>query len=84
MNSIQKPLEQKIKRELNKQTSKNFDHKNITETEKKNRKLEEKLYQKYKKKKLRNQRLRNLPRTDYKTFFSQSKILNKVEYQKPF
>ena len=35
MNSIQKPIAKKNKKELNKQKSQNLDHKNITQTEKK-------------------------------------------------
>ena len=42
MISIQKQLKQKNKKELNKQTSQNSDNKKITQTERKNRKIEEK------------------------------------------
>ena len=51
MYPIQKQLDKKDK-ELPKQISKNLDNKKITQTERKNRKLEEKLYHKIKKKNL--------------------------------
>ena len=38
MNSTQKPLEQKNKKELNKQISQNLDNKKIDQTERKNQK----------------------------------------------
>ena len=65
---------------------KNVDNKKIPQTERKNQKLEEKILpQDQKEKSLHRQssRLQNQPRKDYKTFIPQSKILKKVEFQKP-
>ena len=85
MNSIQKPLEQKYKKELKKNISKSREQKD-TSNRTKNRKLEEKfLPQDQKEKSVQKQllRLRNQTQKDYKTFIPQSKILKKVEFQKP-
>ena len=88
MNFIQKPLERKNKKKLNKQTSQNLDNKKITQTERKNQNLEKNSTTRSKKKKEKFQyrqssRFRNQPRNDNKTFIPQSKILKKVEFQKP-
>ena len=77
---IQKTLD-KNESELPKQTSKNVDNKEIIQTGRKNRKLDEKIIpQDQKEKSLHRQlsRLRNHPRSNYKTFIPQSKILRKI------
>ena len=58
MNSIQKSLV-KNEKELPKQISKNLNNKKITQTERKNQKLEEKFYHKIKKKNLHIDNNRN-------------------------
>ena len=81
MHPIQKQLDKKDK-ELPEQISKNVDNKN----RKKNRKLEVKIIPQDQKEispHRQSSRLRNQPRKDYKTFIPQSKILKKVEFQKP-
>ena len=81
MHPIQKQLDKKDK-ELPKQISKNVDNKN----RKKNRKLEVKIIPQDQKEKYPHRQsslLCNQPRKDYKTFIPQSKILKKVEFQKP-
>ena len=70
MNSTQKPLEQKNKKELNKQISKSLDNKFLPQDQK------EKFPHR------QSSRLRNKPRKNYKTFIPQSKLLKKVEFQK--
>ena len=85
MQPIQKQKDKKDK-ELPKQMSKNVNNKKIPHKERKNRKLEEKIIPQHQKEKSlhrQSSRLRNQPRKDYKTFFPQSKILNKIEFQKP-
>ena len=75
MNSIQKPLERN-KKEFNNQLPKNLD----------NRKMKEKIQPQEQKEKFphrKSSRLQNQPRKDYITFIPQSKILKKVEFQKP-
>ena len=67
MNSVQKTLERDNK-ELNKQTSKNLDIERITQTDRKNWKLEEKIYHKLEKK--------NLPKDSHRNFeISHEKII---------
>ena len=85
INPIQKQID-KNERELPKQTAKIVDNKKITETEGKNRKVEEKILpqdQKQKSPRRKSSRIRNQPCKDYKTFIPQSKLLKKVEFQKP-
>ena len=86
MHPIQQQLDKNEKKKLPKQISKNVDNKKIPQTERKNQKIQEKILPQDQKEKslyIQSSRLRNQPRKNHKTFIPQSKILKKVEFQKP-